>query len=131
MQRGSVYMIILACVLSLFRTASADRNSIAVNSIHEDNDFNYDLVSATCPPTHEKNALQGIPQYVKGAGFDDESRMGMFQLAPGSMGVDAGVVIPNFCEIVNLDPPDLGAHESRMGKMQFGIRAEFIPPGTP
>ncbi len=55
----------------------------------------------------------------------------MFQLAPGSKGVDAGVVIPNFCEAINGNRPDLGAHESGTGKMQFGVRAQFAPPGTP
>jgi len=75
--------------------------------------------------------LKGIPQFMTGAGFDTESRMGMFQLKPGSIGIDAGVVIPNFCEMVNGDQPDLGAHESRTGNMHFGVRAEFIPLGTP
>ena len=107
-----------------------DRNSIAVSNSHEVNDFDYDLISADFPPNHEKNGLKGIPQYVSKAGFDTETRMGMFQIAPGSMGIDAGVVIPNFCEMVNGDHPDIGAHESRTGKIQFGVRAEFIPPGT-
>ncbi len=108
-----------------------DRYSIAVNNSHEGNDFDYDLISATCPPNHEKNGLKGIPQFVTGAGFDTRTRTGLFQLAPGSIGIDAGAVIPNFCETVNGNHPDLGAHESKTGKIQFGVRAEFIPPYTP
>ena len=106
-----------------------DQYSIAVNSNHEGNDFDYDLTSANCPPNHEKHGLKGIPQYVPGAGFDTEYRTGVFQLALGSIGIDAGVVIPNFCEMVNGDHPDLGAHESGTGKLQFGVRAQFTPPG--
>ncbi len=40
------------------------------------------------------------------------------------------IVIPNFCEVFNGKRPDLGAHESGKGKMQFGVKARFTPPGT-
>ena len=113
---------------NIFHVRRDERYSIAVNSSHEGNDFNYDLVSAGSPPNHEKNGLKGIPQYVRGAGFDAESRTGMFQLAPGSIGIDAGIVIPNFCEMVNENLPDLGAHESGTGEFQYGVRAQFAPP---
>ena len=53
----------------------------------------------------------------------------MFQLAPGSKGIDAGVIIPNFCEAFNGNRPDLGAHESGTPRMQFGVKAQFTPPG--
>jgi hypothetical protein len=106
-----------------------DPYSIAVSKTHEDNDFDYDLTSANCPPNHEKYGLKGIPHYIPGAGFDTGSRTGVFQLAPGSIGIDAGVVIPNFCEMVKGNHPDLGAHESGTGKLQFGVRALFTPPG--
>lgn len=108
-----------------------DKYSIAVSNTHEGNDFDYDLISAACPPNQEQHGMKGIPQYLTGAGFNTESRTGMFQLAPNSMGVDAGVVIPNFCEMVNGNRPDLGAHESGSGEMRFGIRAQFVPPGAP
>lgn len=108
-----------------------ERRSIAVSRSHVDNDFDYDLTSGSFPENHEKRGLRGVPQYRQGAGFDPGTRRGMFQLAPESTGVDAGVIIPNFCETVNGDRPDIGAHESGTGKMQFGVRAEFVPPGTP
>ncbi len=107
-----------------------DKYSIAVSKSHEGNDFDYDLVSAAYPPNQEQHGLKGMPQYVSGAGFDTGSKLGMFQLAPRSLGVDAGVAIPNFCEIMNGDHPDLGAHESGTEEMQFGVNAQFVPSGS-
>lgn len=104
-----------------------NRRSIAVNSEHNGNDFDYDLVSAAFPPGHEKHGIKGKPSYVQGAGFDFETKKGMFQLAPASVGIDTAMVIPNFCEVLNENRPDMGAHESGTGKMQFGVKAEFIP----
>jgi len=114
---------------NILHVRQEDQYSIAVSKSHENNDFDYDLVSAGFPPENEKHGLKGIPHYAPGAGFDTGSRTGMFQLAPRSMGVDAGIVIPNFCEMVNGNPPDLGAHESGTGEMRFGVRAQFVPPG--
>ena len=102
--------------------------SIAVSNDHKGNDFDYDLLSGGYPAGREKHGFTGKPRYVQGAGFDFENKTGMFQLAPGSMGIDAGTVIPNFCEIIEGNHPDLGAHESGTGKMQFGVKAQFIPP---
>jgi len=116
---------------NILHVRQGERYSIAVNRNHIDNDFDYDLVSAGYPPNQEAHGLTGIPRYVPGAGFDPETRTGMFQLAPESQGVDAAVVIPNFCETINGNQPDLGAHERRTGRMQFGVRAQFAPPGTP
>ena len=116
---------------NILHVRNKDRYGIAVNRSHEDNDFDYDLLSAACPSNHEKHGLEAIPRYVPGAGFDPETRTGMFQLAPESKGVDAAVVIPNFCETINGNHPDMGAHERGTGRMQFGLRAQFTPLGTP
>jgi len=116
---------------NILHVRQGDRYSIAVNRNHSDNDFDYDLSSAACPSSHEKRGWRGIPRYVPGAGFDLETKTGMFQLAPRSQGVDAAVVIPNFCDMVNGNQPDLGAHERGTGRMQFGLRAQFAPPGAP
>ncbi len=116
---------------NILHVREGDRRSVAVSRTHVDNDFDHDLTSAGFPDKHEKQGLKGEPRYILGAGFDAETRTGMFQLVPGSKGVDAGVVIPNFCEAINGNRPDLGAHESGTGKMQFGVRAQFAPPGTP
>lgn len=107
-----------------------DRYGIAVSRNHEDNDFDYDLLSAAFPAGQEKHGLRGIPRYAPGAGFDSETRSGTFQLAPGSKGVDAGTVIPNFCEPVDGHHLDLGAHERGTGPMQFGVKSLFTPHST-
>ena len=130
---GGGSKIIKHCITrnNILHVRVGERRSIAVSRSHVDNDFNHDLTSAGFPDNQEKQGLKGTPQYLQGAGFDSETRTGMFQLAPGSKGVDAGLVIPNFCEPINGNRPDLGAHESGTEKMQFGVRAQFVPPGTP
>ncbi len=115
---------------NILHVREGDRQSIAVSGRHADNDFDYDLTSAGFPDDHEEHGLSGSPKYVPGAGFDSETRTGRFQLLPGSTGFDAGIVIPNFCDVFNGKRPDLGAHESETEKMQFGVKARFIPPGT-
>lgn len=112
---------------NILHARQEDRHSIAVSRRHEDNDFDHDLTSAACPPNAQKHGLKGIPRYVSGVGFDPETSTGMFQLASGSKGVDAALVIPNFCETINGNPPDLGAHERGTERMQFGVRAQFDP----
>ncbi|MHB9028481.1 MAG: right-handed parallel beta-helix repeat-containing protein [Candidatus Latescibacterota bacterium] len=112
---------------NILHARKGERYSIAVSATHTDNDFDYDFLSGDCPPNQEEHARKGTPQYAPGAGFDFASKTGMFQLAPGSTGIDAGVVIPNFCEMLNGNRPDLGAHEHGTGNMQFGIRAQFTP----
>ena len=130
---GGGSRIIKHCITrnNILHVRERESRSIAVNGSHRHNDFDYDLTSAAYPPNHEKHGLKGIPRYVPGVGFDPETRTGMFQLAPGSKGVDAAVVIPNFCETVNGNPPDFGAHERETGRMEFGVRAQFAPLGTP
>ena len=114
---------------NILHVRKEDSNSIAVSNGHIDNDFDYDLTSAAFPENSERLGLKGIPQYKPGAGFDPETKTGIFQLAPGSKGIDSAVIIPNFCESINGNLPDLGAHESATEKMQFGIKAHFIPFG--
>lgn len=116
---------------NLLHVRRDDRRSIAVSRSHAGNDFDYDLTSAGFPEGQEKHGLRGVPRYRAGAGFDRASLTGMFQLEPGSTGVDAAVIIPNFCEAIGGNPPDLGAHESGTGAMRFGVGARFVPPGMP
>ncbi|MDP6635741.1 MAG: right-handed parallel beta-helix repeat-containing protein [Phycisphaerae bacterium] len=124
--------IIKHCITrnNILHVRKSDRNSIASSRSHADNDFDHDLTSASFPKNQEKQGLKGTPRYVRGAGFDRKTLTGVFQLASGSKGVDAGAVIPNFCETINGNRPDIGAHESGTEKMRFGVRAEFVPPGT-
>lgn len=113
---------------NILHVRKEDRYSIAQSSSHENNDFDFDLVSAAFPPQQEKHGIKGTPKYVPNAGFHFETKTGIFQLAPGSKGIDTAEIIPNFCETINNNPPDIGAHESNSPKMQFGIKARFTPP---
>ncbi len=123
--------IIKHCVTrnNILHVRSTDSRSIAVSDSHADNDFDHDMLSAGHPEGHEEHGIRAEPRYAAGAGFDTETRTGMFQLEAGSAGVDAGVVIPNFCEAVDGNPPDMGAHERGTGRMRFGVEAAFNPPG--
>jgi len=114
---------------NILHVREEDRRSIATSGSHIDNDFDHDLTSAAFPDNHQKLGFSGTPQYEQGAGFDSENRTGMFRLAAGSKGIDAALIIPNFCEAINGNQPDLGAHESATERMQFGVRAQFVPPG--
>jgi hypothetical protein len=44
---------------------------------------------------------------------------------PDPLGLAA--VIPNFCEAVKGEKPDMGAHDRGMAKMEFGLKARFTP----
>ncbi|MBN1808092.1 MAG: right-handed parallel beta-helix repeat-containing protein [Planctomycetes bacterium] len=129
---GGSSKIIKHCVTrnNIFHARQGDRYSIASNDSSTDNDFDFDLVSAQCPGDQEKHSVSGTPTYVPGAGFSFETKTGVFHLAPGSRGYDAGVPIANFCDSFNGTRPDMGAHESGTQKMQFGVKAEFVPPGA-
>lgn len=106
----------------------SDSHSISTGK-GEDNDFDYDLVSARYPAGHEQHGISGKPTYAAGAGFNFESKTGSFQLAKGSPGYDGGVVIANFCDVFTGKGPDVGAHEAGTGAMTFGVKARFVAPG--
>jgi hypothetical protein len=126
---GKDKRIIKHCVSrnNILHVRPEDSHSIAINASHEDNDFDYDLFSAQYPDNQENHGVEGIPEYVPGAGFDFDSMTGNFQLKPTSKGYNEGIVIPNFCDVFHSDAPDMGAHEAGLDKMKFGIEAEFIP----
>jgi len=113
---------------NILHVRTSDRRSIAVDRRHADNDFDCDLTSGAFPEGHEKRGIKGRPKYVRGAGFDFKTKTGMFQLAPGSKGAGAAAVVPNFCEPINGNKPDLGAHQSGTPPMRFGVKAKFTPP---
>ncbi len=115
---------------NILHLREGERWSVADSRAHEDNDFDYDLMSGDFPSTHEPHGIPGVPQYVPTAGFDPETKTGMFQLAADSKGVGTAAVIPNFCEAVNGGKPDMGAHDRGMEKMKFGLRARFNPVST-
>jgi hypothetical protein len=113
---------------NILHVRSTDTHSISTCKESVDNDFDYDLLSASRYPTdQEKHGIKGTPQYVQGAGFSFETKTANFQLAPDSPGVHKGEVIPNFCETSN-GAPDMGAQDSGAAPMVVGVKAEFVPP---
>jgi len=93
------------------------------------NDFDYDLyngnISATCSiHPHESHGIKvtGFPEFDPNNGpFIDLK--GKFALKPGSAGIDAGVIIPNFNDNYLGSAPDIGAFELGALPMEFGINA--------
>ena len=123
---GGESRIIKHCVTrnNILQARPGDTHSISTCKTSEDNDFDYDLLSAKYPADQEKHGIKGTPHYVPGAGFTFQTKTGTFQLAAGSPGLHQAVVIPNFCEGA---APDMGAHEAGTPPMIFGVKAEFLP----
>jgi hypothetical protein len=128
---GGSSRVIKHCVTrnNILHVRSSDSHSISTGK-NVYNDFDYDLLSARYPGGQEQHGLSGKPTYTPGAGFNPETKLGNFQLAPRSPGYDQAVVIPNFCDIFTGDAPDMGAHEAGTIPMTFGVRARFVPTGT-
>jgi len=128
---GGSSRIIKHCVTrnNILHVRNSDSRSISTGK-GEDNDFDYDLLSARIPNGQEPHRLSGKPTYTLGAGFNVRTKQGNFKLAPQSPGSDQGVVIPNFCDVFTGDAPDMGAHEAGAAPRTFGVKAQFVPPDT-
>jgi hypothetical protein len=103
------------------RSAKGHSASPAADNI--DNDFDYDLFNGQVPEKHEAHGVRGEPKYVDGAGFDERTRTGRFQLAPGSPGVEAALPIPNFTRPFTGKAPDIGAHQRGESPLTYGVGA--------
>ena len=129
---GGDSRIIKHCVSrnNILHVRPGDTHSISTSQKSADNDFDYDLLSATrYPADQEKHGIRGTPRYVQGAGFSFETKTGNFQLAADSPGIGKGEMIPNFCDVRN-GAADMGAHAAGTAPMVFGVKAEFVPPGA-
>jgi hypothetical protein len=109
---------------NILQVRNARNWSASDNKSNIDNDFDYDLVNGRIPSTQEQHAIKGEPIYVEGAGFNAETKIGNFQLAPNSPGVAAGQPIPNFSTGYTGKAPDLGAHQRGAPPIQYGVRAQ-------
>jgi len=90
------------------------------------NDLDYDLYNGVVPAGSERHGIKGVPVYLGGNGPSSGDK-GMYQLASGSPGHDAGVVIPNFNDDYKGAAPDMGAHENGAPPMRFGVSAGKRP----
>jgi hypothetical protein len=86
------------------------------------NDLDYDLYNGKMPDGAERHGIKGVPVYLPRHG-PASGAGGLYQLAPGSPGLDAGVPIPNFNDGYTGRAPDMGAHEAGTPAMRFGVDA--------
>jgi len=104
------------------RAATGRSGSSAAPNI--DNNFDYDLFNGTVPETQEMHGVRGVPAYVAGAGFDAQTKSGLFQLAADSPGVEAAQPIPNFSGAFTGKAPDIGAHQRGEPPLTYGVGAK-------
>lgn len=114
------------------KSGDAAKKIISDNEKNLGNDFDYDLFIGTYPATQEGkaqelHAVKAKPQYEKNNGIDMTTKKGNFALKGQSPGLDAGVIIPNFCDVYAGKGPDMGAQESNTQAMLFGVTANFVP----
>ena len=84
------------------------------------NDLDYDLYNGaiTSLGGAEPHGVRTAPTFASGHGV---GMSGMYQLAPGTAGFGTAAPIPNFNDMYA--SPDIGAHQSGMSAMRFGIGA--------
>ncbi len=99
--------------------------SIAENESHLDNNFDFDLLSGRFPDGHEENGVQGEPIFEAHSGLNSSTLEGSFLLSPTSPGFQSGIRIPNFCEPKNGQKPDMGAHQTGLPNMRYGVRGSI------
>lgn len=92
------------------------------------NSHDYDLYNGVVQNSsqHEAHGLKGVPIFAA----DISNRQ--YPLAPGSLGLNAGVSLPNFNDN-SVGAPDLGAYEAGAPPLQFGVTAYLtaLPTTTP
>ena len=115
---------------NIFNVNSVFPNSISVRTTNYDNDYNYDLYSAGVPTGSELSGTYGIPSYLTSPLFTFATKTGDFRLSGTSLGLNAGIVIDNFCEVYQGAGVDMGAQEEGTSPMVFGVNASFNPPPT-
>ena len=98
--------------------------SIDVSNTSSTNVFNYDLCNGRIRGYSGSgpSAIIGTPIYLTNNG-SMTSKNGMYQLDPKSPGFDAGIAIPNFNDDFTGAGPDVGAQETGMPPMLFGMKA--------
>jgi hypothetical protein len=108
---------------NILHVRAATGRSASEHAHNVDNDFDYDLFNGTVPSTQERHGVRGVPVYVAGAGFDEVSKTGRFQLIDTSPGAAAGEFIPNFSGARRGSAPDIGAHPRGAPPLRFGLSA--------
>jgi len=100
----------------------------AVYQVASDNTFQNDMFNGSMG-TAVTGGINATPAYASGNGWQSESG-GLYALAAGTPGYDAGVRIPNFNDQFVGAAPDVGAAEAGAGAMLFGLAASNSSGGT-
>jgi len=106
---------------NILHVRSPQNHSASSNERNIDNDFDHDLFNGLIPAGHEAHGVRGEPVYVEGAGLDPATKIGRFQLAPDSPGLNAGQAIPNFSAERTGTVPDIGAHQRGAPPIRYGV----------
>ena len=99
----------------------------AVYQVGSDNVFQNDMFNGRFDAPIV-GGINAAPAYAPGNGWTSE-RGGMYQLAAGTPGYDAGVRIPNFNDDFQGAAPDVGAAEAGAAPMKFGVAAASATAG--
>lgn len=108
---------------NILHVRGAQNHSLSGNPLNSDTRYDYDLYNGQIPPGAEPHGLRGEPVYEADAGFDPATNTGRFRLAPGSPGVAAGEIIPNFSDGYAGKAPDMGAHFRGEPHLVYGVNA--------
>jgi hypothetical protein len=108
---------------NILHVRSPQNHSISNNKQNIDNDYDYDFFNGKMPRGQETHGVRGEPIYAENAGLDPVTKIGRFQLAPGSPGVNAGQAIPNFSDGCSGRAPDIGAHQRGAPPTRYGVDA--------
>ncbi len=103
--------------------------SISDDGLSPTNSFDFDLYNGLLKtaPGAEAGGVKGEPVHVPGWGFDPVTQAGLFSLAPGSPGLDAGTPLPGFDDGWTGSAPDMGAHEVGTAAVTYGAAAHRTP----
>ena len=93
----------------------------AVYGVGSDNTFQADMYNGAMG-TAVTSGVNATPQYAAGHGWVSEAG-GLYALAAGTPGHDAGVRIANFNDGYSGAGPDIGAAEAGLAAMKFGVAA--------
>lgn len=104
-------------------------NSIEDLSYPASNNWDYDLYNGdlgNATAGSESNGIVGQPTYVNPTTWLlDANKRGDFYLSGTGNGFDDGLKLDNFNDCYSGTNPDMGAHESGSGLMEFGVNANW------
>jgi hypothetical protein len=116
------------------------QNTISINNIYHlwkpgktafyqsasSSSSSHDMYNGTIGDMTQAGGINATPTYAPGNGWTSEGN-GLYALAAGTAGYDAGARIANFNDAFVGVAPDVGAHEGGTGAMGFGVAAS---PGS-